>query len=677
MTVVSEKKRRKSLKKAAAGAVPEVASVQASGVSSAGANVAAPALEVDMPFPVTEAEIDLATAQAKAVVKRRKQKTPEVAPVEEPTAAFPIPTFEPPRLGLQELPLNSILASDLNPRKKFDKDAIRELAVSIYKEGLQQNLVVRPHPERHGLFEIAAGERRWRAMSLLATTGVNAGTEDQPDWFNWEADHPVPVLVRELTDLALLEVATAENVQRRGFTRLEEADAFAAMLDYGATVDSLHEHSGLGKRTILRRVQIARHLIPELREMYESKKLSLQQVEVLALGTASAQESLLKNQLRYSAHTTPEQLRMLIQERVFETSRAQFPRSWYTGQVTAVDLFGEMPEHFADFDLAFSCQARHAVELAKKDVAKGAAFSDVREQSNGVNFQYAEAYADQGGTVYWVNTQSGELRRYEGKTRLSNASAPTYQFEGTRVVPTHETPERTSISNSPATSAAAGIPAPATSPGRPAAAAPAPAAPVVSAPQYPTLRAVANEAFERVMSQSVGNVQMRQALYVLEALSSEYGVTRPALVQGAIKTIADASDGALIITADGDLSLPEVDEGDRKEEERVRVAALRNLLQAPAEALDLMFGMYLASELDDRLGGVLEVVVSEVVGFELSEGYLGACNHEALLEMWQSAALPEEPNAADEYLRAMLLEEWPALKARGWMPAPLLATAAD
>lgn len=154
-------------------------------------------------------------------------------------------------------------------------------------------------------------------------------------------------------------------------------------------------------------------------------------------------------------------------------------------------------------------------------------------------------------------------------------------------------------------------------------------------------------------------------------------MTRPALVQDAIRTIADASNGALIITTDDDLILPEVDEGDWREEERVRVAALRDLLQAPAEALDLMFGMYLTSELDDRLGGVLEVVLSEVVGFELSEGYLGACNHEALLEMWRSAGLPEGSNAADEYLRAMLLEEWPALKARGWMPAPLLATAAD
>lgn len=188
---------------------------------------------------------------------------------------------------------------------------------------------------------------------------------------------------------------------------------------------------------------------------------------------------------------------------------------------------------------------------------------------------------------------------------------------------------------------------------------------------------MSSEAFKGMVDRSMEKVQVRQALYVLEALSSEYGVTRLALVQGAIKTIADASDGALIIKADDDLILPEVDEWDWKEEERVRVAALRDLLPAPAEALDLMSGMYLASELDDRLGGVLEVVVSEVVGFELSEGYLGACNHEALLEMWQSAGLPQEPNAADEYLRVMLLEEWPALKARGWRLAPLLATAAD
>ncbi|MFC6751546.1 ParB/RepB/Spo0J family partition protein [Deinococcus aquaticus] len=198
-----------------------------------------------------------------------------------------MPAFEPTPLGLQQVPWNKILPSPLNPRKAFDAASLKELAISIHAEGLQQNLVVRPHPDRHGFYEVAAGERRYRAIGLLVTGFEREGHQ----WVEVPDTYPVNVLVQRLTDLELLQVATAENVQRRRMTPLEEADAFAAMIDRGATVPELHARFGLGQRTIARRVEISRHLIPDLRALYDAGKLTLGQVEILAQATPACRKT--------------------------------------------------------------------------------------------------------------------------------------------------------------------------------------------------------------------------------------------------------------------------------------------------------------------------------------------------------------------------------------------------
>ena len=93
---------------------------------------------------------------------------------------------------IQLIPHSRISPSPLNPRKAINADALDELAESILQEGLLQNLVVRPTGDG---YEIAAGERRWRAIDSLIKA------EHVP------ADYEVPVVVRELTDLQLLQIS--------------------------------------------------------------------------------------------------------------------------------------------------------------------------------------------------------------------------------------------------------------------------------------------------------------------------------------------------------------------------------------------------------------------------------------------------------------------------------------
>src|SRR5690606_972537 len=98
-----------------------------------------------------------------------------------------------------------------NPRKEFAEPELAELAESIRTKGLVQPIVVRPHPEDAQAYEIVAGERRWRAAQ-------KAGI------------HTVPVIVRDLSDREVLELAIIENVQRADLNAIEEAGGYRGLI---------------------------------------------------------------------------------------------------------------------------------------------------------------------------------------------------------------------------------------------------------------------------------------------------------------------------------------------------------------------------------------------------------------------------------------------------------------
>ena len=113
----------------------------------------------------------------------------------------------------KSVPIHQVRASSLNPRKDFKPDELDELASSIRQKGLIQPLIVRPssRPGETG-FEIVAGERRWRAAQ-------KAGL------------HTIPVIVRELNDQQLLEIALIENVQRSDLNPIEEARGYRDLIE--------------------------------------------------------------------------------------------------------------------------------------------------------------------------------------------------------------------------------------------------------------------------------------------------------------------------------------------------------------------------------------------------------------------------------------------------------------
>jgi ParB family chromosome partitioning protein len=131
----------------------------------------------------------------------------------------------PPEGEQRLVPIDQVRGGKLNPRKDFREEELAELAESIRQKGLVQPIIVRADPAA-GVFEIVAGERRWRAAQ-------RAGL------------HMVPVIVRDLGDQEVLELAIIENVQRADLNAIEEATGYRDLIErFGYTQDKLGEVIG-------------------------------------------------------------------------------------------------------------------------------------------------------------------------------------------------------------------------------------------------------------------------------------------------------------------------------------------------------------------------------------------------------------------------------------------------
>ncbi|MBM3519319.1 MAG: ParB/RepB/Spo0J family partition protein [Alphaproteobacteria bacterium] len=155
--------------------------------------------------------------------------------------------------NLRHLPLDLLHPSPNNPRKHFVDGELDELAHSIRDKGLLQPLVVRSRAD--GEYEIVAGERRWRAAQ-------RAGL------------HEVPVLIRELSDGEALEIALIENIQRTDLNPLEEARAYALLIDrFAYTQQQLAQSIGKSRSHITNTMRLL-NLPEKVRAEIEAGKLT-------------------------------------------------------------------------------------------------------------------------------------------------------------------------------------------------------------------------------------------------------------------------------------------------------------------------------------------------------------------------------------------------------------------
>ena len=137
--------------------------------------------------------------------------------------------------GALEIPVDQIAPNPHQPRQEFDEIQLRELADSINEHGLIQPLIV----TQVGLsYQLIAGERRWRASQL-------AGLET------------VPVIVKETTPQQMLELALVENIQRADLNPLEEARAYAQLMEeFGLTQEAVAERVSKSRTAVANTVRL-------------------------------------------------------------------------------------------------------------------------------------------------------------------------------------------------------------------------------------------------------------------------------------------------------------------------------------------------------------------------------------------------------------------------------------
>ena len=125
------------------------------------------------------------------------------------------------------VPIEQVRPNPDQPRRTFAPDALDELSASISEKGIIQPLIVRRAPNAPDQYEIVAGERRWRAAQAAKL-------------------HEVPVILRDYTDVEVLEIAIIENIQRADLNPIDEAMGYRQLMDrFGHTQEQMA--AALGK----------------------------------------------------------------------------------------------------------------------------------------------------------------------------------------------------------------------------------------------------------------------------------------------------------------------------------------------------------------------------------------------------------------------------------------------
>ena len=146
------------------------------------------------------------------------------------------------------LPIEQLVPNLNQPRKDFSTDELNNLASSIEETGIIQPILVR---KKNDVYEIVAGERRWRAAQIAKI-------------------HEVPVLIKELTDEEVVKISIIENIQRVDLNPIEEANSYNRLIrDFGYTQEKVSESLGKSRSYIansLRLLSLPEGIIKLLKE---------------------------------------------------------------------------------------------------------------------------------------------------------------------------------------------------------------------------------------------------------------------------------------------------------------------------------------------------------------------------------------------------------------------------
>jgi ParB family chromosome partitioning protein len=169
-----------------------------------------------------------------------------------------------------EIPLEELRPNPYQPRKRFDEEALSELAESIKTYGVFQPIIVKKSIKG---YEIIAGERRYRASKLAEK-------------------ETIPAIIREFTDEQMMEIALLENLQRENLSAIEEAIAYRSMLEkLNLTQDELSRKVGKSRSHVTNILGLLR-LPKEIQQMIIKQDITMGHARVIS--KLESEEEMLK-----------------------------------------------------------------------------------------------------------------------------------------------------------------------------------------------------------------------------------------------------------------------------------------------------------------------------------------------------------------------------------------------
>jgi len=222
-------------------------------------------------------------------------------PVQPPVARVPT-VAEPPNTahvpqdsgthGPATLPVDSIRPNPLQPRTVFQAERLEELAVSIRANGIIQPLIVRRHDDG---YQLVAGERRWRAAQIAGLVEV-------------------PVVVQEIADPQMLEVALIENIQREDLNPIETAHAYQRLAqELGLSQEEIGNRTGKDRTSITNTLRLLR-LPSQVQLLLAEHRLSMGHARAV-LGLNTPEEQIEVAEKAAAQGLSVRQVEAIVQER--------------------------------------------------------------------------------------------------------------------------------------------------------------------------------------------------------------------------------------------------------------------------------------------------------------------------------------------------------------------------
>lgn len=165
----------------------------------------------------------------------------------------PVQADAPQPTGVRSVPIETLKPNPDQPRKQFSPESLDELTNSIRDKGVLQPILVRAQPGQPGMWQIIAGERRWRAAQAARLKTV-------------------PVIERPMNDVEVMEVAIIENVQRSDLNPVEEALAYGSLMSrFGRTQDALAAVVGKSRSHVANTIRLLQLPEPVLNHVMENR----------------------------------------------------------------------------------------------------------------------------------------------------------------------------------------------------------------------------------------------------------------------------------------------------------------------------------------------------------------------------------------------------------------------